>query len=128
MCIVACALQVRSYALSSHEPGGLDDPDFYNNLQSILMQLLTTYTGLVPAVRGGEGRTRRGLLVSAFWLSFLSVAGAVLNFAAAGVYFRDGAMAPLLEFFGNVVQALTVLQLAISLDDTRGDVAVMYEG
>lgn len=128
-CVVACVLQLRAYALAAHEPGALDDADFYNNLQSILMQLLTTYTGLVPVARGSpRRRRRRGLLASAFWLAGLSVAGAALNFAAVGAYFRDGALAPLLGFFGNVVQALLVLQLAISLDDSRGVVALLDEG
>lgn len=85
------------------------------------MQLLTTYTGLVPAIRS---KTLRGL-ISVFWISFLSVAGVVLNFAAVGIYFHDGGMAPLLGFFGNVVQAVTVLQLAVRIDDQGGGAAVM---
>lgn len=110
-CLVACCLQFRSYVLSPHGPGRSNNPDFYNNLQSTLMQLLTTYTGLVPAIRN---RTLRGL-ISVLWVSGLSVAGMVLNFAALGVYFHDEGMAPLLGFFGNVVQTITVLQLAIRI-------------
>lgn len=126
-CVAACAIQLRSYALSPHGPGALGDPDFYANLQSVLMQLLTTYTGLMPALRrhhhhhhaSSTRSTMWWMLASAFWLAFLSVAGAALNFAAAGVYFLDGALAPLLGFFGSAVQAVTVLQLAISLDHSR---------
>lgn len=95
--------------LSPHSPGSVSAPDFSNNLQAVLMQLLTTYTGLVPTVRS---KAVRGL-VSVFWVALLSVAGVVLNLMAVGVYFQNAAMAPLLGFFGNVVQAVIVLQLAI---------------
>lgn len=111
-CIVACCIQLRSYVLSTHAPGEVNSPDFYNNIQSVSMQLLTTYTGLVPTIRS---KSVRGL-VSVFWVSMLSIAGLVLNFVSLGIYFHDDAMAPLLGFFGNVVQAMIVLQLAIRVD------------
>lgn len=111
-CIVACCLQFRAYVLSPHSPGAVDDADFYNSLQSALMQLLTTYTGLVPTVRS---KSVRGL-VAIFWVALLSIASVVLNVLAMGVYFHDDAMAPLLGFFGNVVQAIVVLHLATHVD------------
>lgn len=111
-CIVACCIQLRSYTLSTHTPGEVSDPDFYNNLQSVLMQLLTTYTGLVPTIRS---KSVRGF-VSVFWISLLSIAGLVLDFVSLGLYFHDDAMAPLLGVFGNVAQAMIVLQLAICID------------
>ncbi|KAJ4397090.1 hypothetical protein N0V93_001314 [Gnomoniopsis smithogilvyi] len=111
-CITACCIQFRSYILSTHTPGDINSPDFYNNLQTVSMQLLTTYTGLVPTIRS---KSVRGL-VSVFWVSLLSIAGLVLNFVSLGIYFHDDAMAPLLGFFGNVLQALVVLQLAIRID------------
>lgn len=161
-CLVACTLQLRAYALSPHGPGTLSDPDFYGNLQSVLMQLLTAYTGLAAppsaiadlldvrrqrqrqrqrgpglqqqggdgdggSCRGrgrgrghGRGRPPAAALAAAFWVAFLSVAAVVLNVASAAAYFRDGALAPLLGFFGGVVQAITVLQLAVRVDDARG--------
>lgn len=76
------------------------------------MQLLTTYTGLVPTIRS---KSVRGL-VSVFWVSLLSVAGLVLNFVSLGIFFHDDAMAPLLGFFGNVLQTVVVLQLAIHIE------------
>lgn len=115
VCLIATSLQLRAYALSSTPSkvaGHLSDSDFYNNLQSTLMQSLTTYTGLVPAIRV---RALRGL-ISVLWVSCLSVAGLVLNFAAMGIYFHDAGMAPLLSFFGNVAQAVTVLHLAIRIE------------
>lgn len=113
VCLVATSLQLRAYALSQpHVAGHVDDSDFYNNLQTTLMQSLTTYTGLVPAIRV---RALRGL-ISVLWVALLSVAGLVLNFAAMGIYFHDAGMAPLLGFFGNVAQAITVLHLAIKVE------------
>lgn len=122
VCLIATTLQLRAYALtttstSSSSPtsqaGTLDSSDFYSNLQSTLMQSLTTYTGLVPAIRV---RALRGL-ISVLWVSLLSVTGLVLNFAALGIYFHDAGMAPLLSFFGNVAQAITVLHLAIRIEN-----------
>lgn len=112
VCLIATSFQLRAYALSSSSPGRLGDSDFYNNLQSALMQSLTTYTGLVPAIRV---RALRGL-ISVLWVSLLSVVGLVLNFAAMGIYFQNAGMAPLLSFFGNVAQAVTVLHLAIRIE------------
>lgn len=111
-CIAACCIQFRSYILSPHTPGDINSPDFYNNLQSVAMQLLTTYTGLMPTIRS---KSVRGL-VSVFWVSLLSVAGLVLNFVSLGIFFHDDAMAPLLGFFGNVLQTVVVLQLAIRIE------------
>ncbi|KAF3762588.1 hypothetical protein M406DRAFT_72578 [Cryphonectria parasitica EP155] len=112
-CLICCSLQFRSYTLSPHGPGDLNGSDFFNNLQSVLMQLLTTYTGLVPAVRTPPLSGR----VSIVWISLLSIAGLVLNFAALGTFFHDNALAPLLGFFGNVVQTITVLQLGGTLSN-----------
>lgn len=114
VCLVAASLQLRAYALAApaRAAGHLGDPDFYNNLQATLMQSLTTYTGLVPAIRV---RALRGL-ISVLWVSLLSIAGLVLNFTAMAVYFHDSDMAPLLGFFGNVAQAITVLHLAIKIE------------
>ncbi|CAN8099208.1 unnamed protein product [Discula destructiva] len=111
-CTVACCLQFCSYILSSHSPGATSEPDFYNNLQSVVMQLLTTYTGLVPAIRS---KSVSGF-VSVFWVFLLSVAGVLLALFDVGIYFHDSAMASLLGFFGDVVQAIVVLQLAIHMD------------
>lgn len=94
-CLVASCLQFRTYTLSLHRPGAISDADFYSNLQSVLMQLLTTYTGLVPTVRSSSVQG----FVSVFWVSLLSIAGVVLNLVAAGIFFHDEAMAPLLGFF-----------------------------
>ncbi|KAJ4422786.1 hypothetical protein N0V82_002565 [Gnomoniopsis sp. IMI 355080] len=115
-CITACCIQFRSYILSSHTPGDVNGPDFYNNLQSVSMQLLTTYTGLVPTIRS---KSVRGF-VSVFWVSLLSITSLVLNFVSLGIYFHDHAMAPLLGFFGNVLQAIIVLQLALRVDGEWG--------
>lgn len=122
-CIAACCIQFRSYILSAHNPGDINSPDFYNNLQSVTMQLLTTYTGLVPTIRS---RSVRGL-VSVFWVSLLSITGLVLNFVSLGIFFHDDAMAPLLGFFGNVLQSAVVLQLAICVESGCADSTISIE-
>lgn len=66
-------------------------------------------------------------LVSVFWVSLLSIVGLVLNFVSLGIYFHDDAMAPLLGFFGNVVQAMVVLQLAIRFDSECGTPIMMMD-
>lgn len=138
-CIATTCLQFRAYTLSPHAPGTLNAPDFYNTLQSVLMQLLTTYTGLsasvstfAPAAKRNQNVSKSSLSVlpgvvpsspsspismamtmtiSAFWISFFSVASIVLNLGSLGLYFHDLSLAPLLGFLGTVVQAVTVLQL-----------------
>lgn len=62
-----------------------------------------------------------------FWVSLLSIAGLVLNFVSLGIFFHDDAMAPLLGFFGNVLQATVVLQLAIRIDGGHGISTAMID-
>lgn len=111
--LIACALQAHAYSAATLTAGGAPtDPDFYTGLQSMLMQLLTTYTSIVPAVRS---RALRGA-ASVFWVALLSAAAVLLNVASVAVYVYDTSLSPFLSFFGAVVQAVTVLQLAIRVE------------
>lgn len=49
----------------------------------------------------------------------------MLNLAAIVVFYYDEAMASLLAFFGNVVQATVVLQLEIHIDSQDRNPTVM---
>ncbi|KAJ9142083.1 hypothetical protein NKR23_g7380 [Pleurostoma richardsiae] len=139
--LASCCLQFRAYVVASHLPGSPSDPDFYTAVQSLLMQLLTTYTGLAPTAAAArlavpvvdsevalpDGGTDEdtastkkrsaGRTVSALWVALLCAAAVVLNFTSVAVYVRDAAASPLLGFFGSVVQAITVLQLAARVGD-----------
>ncbi len=110
--LLACALQVQGFMVSQHGPGRIGSPDFFNTLQTLFMQLLTTYTSLIPAIRN---QTLRGFH-SGFWIALLCISCLVLNIASVAVFFSDVALGQLLSFFGTVVQAVTVLQLALRVD------------
>lgn len=110
--LLSCALQISSFFHSSQAGGVIGDSDFLTNLQTFFMQLLTTYTSLVPAIRIHLLRN----FASAFWVSFLCVATFGLNLASVVVYTYRAPLSPLLSFFGAVVQATTVLQLATRIE------------
>ncbi|KAL9102358.1 MAG: hypothetical protein Q9163_002480 [Psora crenata] len=58
--IVACIIQGQAFSISIQLGGksrrGADDPDFYNALQTFLMQTLALYTVLAPALRSNGPR------------------------------------------------------------------------
>lgn len=98
-------------------PGLPSDPDFLTNLQTFFMQVLTTYTSLVPALRAEllvlpDDSSFAAVAAAVFWTALLAVATLTLNVASVALYTYRAPLAPLLSFFGSVVQATAVLQLA----------------
>jgi hypothetical protein len=115
--LVSCSLQIRSFNLDIQSQDLDTEPEFYTNLQTFFMQVLTTYTSLVPAIRTSRAVLRDGdAITSVFWIALLSVAALGLNIASVAVFSYCAALAPLLSFFGTVVQAVAVLQLATRVE------------
>jgi len=113
--IAACSLQFYSFITTQQahgrQHGSVHDADFLTNVQQSLMQLLTLYTSLVPALRTQTLRRRYAL-----WVWALSVSGCMLGIVSAAIYPCFTAMSPLLGMFGNVIQAGLVLQLVLCIE------------
>ena len=75
------------------------------------MQLLTLYTSLIPALRTQALRKRYAL-----WAWILSFSGCILSVVSTAIYPYFTTMSPLLGMFGNVVQAISVLQLVLCIE------------
>lgn len=111
--IVACIIQGQAYSISiqlgGKSRGGVDDPDFYNALQTFLMQTLTLYTVLAPALRSNGPRYE-------FWVWLLAALSLGSGIAGLVVYPFFTMLSPLLACVSSVLQALVTLQLVFSLD------------
>ena len=113
--ITACSLQFYSFITTQQvhgrQYGSIRDADFLTNIQQSLMQLLTLYTSLVPALRTQTLRKRYAL-----WPWVLSFSGGILGVVSTAIYPCFTTMSPLLGMFGNVIQASLVLQLGLCIE------------
>ena len=116
ICIVACIIQGQAFSVSSRAGrnfrGSIDDPDFYNALQTCLMQTLALYTALAPALRSDGPRYE----IWAWLLSALSLGSGI---AALVVYPFLTILSPLLACVSSALQAFVTLQLVFSLNYQR---------
>lgn len=113
--MAACSLQfyafVTTQQVHGRQYGSVHDADFLTNMQQSLMQLLTLYTSLVPALRTQTLRKRYAL-----WAWVLSFSGCILGVVSTAIYPCFTTMSPLLGMFGNVIQAGFVLQLVLCIE------------
>lgn len=120
--IIACIIQGLAFSISIQlgvkSRGAVDDPEFYNALQTFLMQTLTLYTLLAPALRSNGPRYE-------FWAWLLAALSIGSGIGGLAVYPFFTMLSPLLACVSNVLQAFVTLQLAFSLNyrgqDTRMD-------
>ncbi|KFY30175.1 hypothetical protein V493_02095 [Pseudogymnoascus sp. VKM F-4281 (FW-2241)] len=111
--IASCIIQARASFASNRLPGKLkesvvDDPDFYNAIQTFLLQVLALYTALAPALRPSVPRYE----LWAWILTFLSF-GAGLASIIVYPFFK--ALSPLLGCVSGCLQAYVTLALVFSL-------------
>lgn len=116
---IACIIQVQALSISTQlggkSRGGVDDPEFYNALQTFLMQTLALYTVLAPAFRSNGPRYE-------FWAWLLAAFSLGLGIAGLAVYPFFTMLSPLLACVSSVLQALVTLQLVFSLNFRGQDV------
>ena len=112
--ILSCIIQTEAFFVSTQHNGklrgSLNDPEFYNAVQTFLMQTLGLYTVLAPSLRSGGPRY-------GFWtwlLSILSLGSGIANLA---IYPFFTMLSPLLACVSSVLQAFVTLQLVFSLND-----------
>ncbi|MCJ1264353.1 hypothetical protein MMC22_004224 [Lobaria immixta] len=116
--IISCIMQTRGFFVSTQlrgkSRGSVDDPDFYNAVQTFLMQTLALYTVLAPAVRPGGPRYE-------FWTWLLSILSLGSGMTSVVVYPFFTALSPLLACVSSVLQAFVTLQLVFSLNGRGQD-------
>ncbi|KAI9771754.1 MAG: hypothetical protein M1839_002719 [Geoglossum umbratile] len=114
--LIAAMLESRAFSLSVSQkglsPGKISDPDFYATLQNSIMQLLSLYVTVLPALRHQEARRSYR-----WWTWILAVGSFACAAAAAVCYIYAATVAPLIGFLGSALQAFIVLQLIWILDD-----------
>ena len=117
--IIACIIQGQAFSISiqlgAKSRGGVDDPEFYNALQTFLMQTLALYTVLAPAFRSNGPRYE----VWAWLLAALSLGSGTAGIAVYPFYTM---LSQLLACVSNVLQALVTLQLVFSLNCRGQDI------
>lgn len=110
--IISCLLQGRAYSHfdppPSNSKGGVDDPDFYNAMQTFLLQTLALYTALAPAIRSTVPRYD-------FWVWLLSFCSFGLGIASLAVYPFSKTLTLLLACISNCLQAFVTLALIRSI-------------
>lgn len=113
ICIIACIIQGQAFSISiqlgGNSRGRVDDPEFYNALQTFMMQTLALYTVLAPALRSDGPRYE-------FWAWLLSALSLGSGIAALVVYPFFTMLSPLLACVSSALQALVTLQLVFSLN------------
>ncbi|KAI1355891.1 hypothetical protein F5Y01DRAFT_268000 [Xylaria sp. FL0043] len=116
--LASAILSAYSYsvAISSSAPKAQswNSPEFYNTLQSALMQLLSLYVTVLPALRH-----RR--LQSSYhrWSWVLAGLGVVAPLFAIGYFSRGPDLVQLVLFVGSAVQSTIVLQLVWAVDEVE---------
>ena len=117
--IVSCIIQARAFSVSTqlrgNSRGSVDDPDFYNAVQTSLMQTLALYTVLAPALRSGGPRYE-------VWTWLLSILTLGSGIASVAVYPFFTMLSPLLACVSSVLQAFVTLQLVFSLNNRGQDI------
>lgn len=115
---ISCIVQTRAFFVStqlrSELKGSVDDPDFYNAVQTFLMQTLALYTVVAPTLRPGGPRY-------GFWTWLLSILTLGSGIASVAVYRFFTTLSPLLACVSSVLQAFVTLQLVFSLNDKGQD-------
>lgn len=116
ICIIACIIQGQAFSISTQRGGKsrgrIDDPEFYNALQTFLMQTLALYTVLAPALRFDGPRYE-------FWAWLLSALSLGSGIAGLAVYPVFTTLSPLLACISSALQALVTLQLVFSVNYQR---------
>ena len=107
-----------SIQLGRNSRGSAHDPDFYNALQTFLMQTLALYVVLAPALRSDGPRYE-------FWAWLLSALSLGSGIAALVVYPFFTMLSPLLACVSSALQALVTLELVFSLNYQRQDIQMI---
>lgn len=110
----ASILSAYGYRVAIETPKelGWNSPEFCNTAQNALMQLLSLYVTIQPALRH---RTVQRSYSRWSWL--LAGLGAIAPFSAVG-YFRRGCDASqLVLFVGSAIQSAIILQLIWAVDN-----------
>ncbi|KAI1326759.1 hypothetical protein F5Y16DRAFT_222267 [Xylariaceae sp. FL0255] len=105
-------LSAYGFAIASYSEPSYHSADFFNTLQSSLMQLLGLYVTVQPAVR-------HNVVSSSYhrWSWGLSALGAVSPCLAIGTYRINPAISQLVLFLGSALQSVVVLELLWAVDD-----------
>ncbi|KAI0426218.1 hypothetical protein F5Y09DRAFT_319463 [Xylaria sp. FL1042] len=114
--IASAILSAYSYSVSILTPKALswNSPEFYNTAQSALMQLLSLYVTVLPALRHKS-------LQSSYnrWSWVLAGLGVVAPIFAVGYFCRGPDVCQLVLFVGSAMQSTIVLQLVWAVDDVE---------
>ena len=98
-----------STQLHEKSRGSVDDPDFYNAVQTFLMQILALYTVLAPGLRF-DGQQY------GFWAWLLSILSLGSGVASLIVYPFFTMLSPLLSCISSILQAFVTLELIFSIN------------
>lgn len=116
--VTSCLIQAQAFLVSTQLHGKLkgsvDDSDFYNTVQTFLMQTLALYTVLAPALRSAGPRYE-------IWTWLLSILSLGSGIASLAVYPFFTMLSPLLACASSALQAFVTLQLIFSLNDGSQD-------
>ncbi|KAI0411975.1 hypothetical protein F5X98DRAFT_356138 [Xylaria grammica] len=114
--IASAILSAYGYSVAIRTPKdlGWDSPEFYNALQSALMQLLGLYVTIQPALR--HRNLQRSYSHWSWWLAGL---GAIAPILAIGYFRRGPDASQLVLFVGSAIQSTIILQLIWAVDNLQ---------
>ncbi|KAI1421914.1 hypothetical protein F5Y12DRAFT_765334 [Xylaria sp. FL1777] len=115
--IASAVLSAYGYSVAITTPKALswNSPEFYNTVQSALMQLLSLYVTILPALRHRNVHSSYNQ-----WSWLLAGLGVVAPFLAIGYFPRGPDASQLVLFAGSAIQSTIILQLIWAVDDIEG--------
>ncbi|KAI0407603.1 hypothetical protein F4802DRAFT_552634 [Xylaria palmicola] len=109
--IVSGIIQAYGYSIETSNEAMGQSAEFFNTLQSALMQLLSLYVTMLPAVRHRSVQSSYQK-----WSWVLAGLGFTSPFLAIGVSPNNPAVGQLVLFLGSAVQSTIILQLIWAMD------------
>lgn len=119
--VAATFLQTRAFDTSLRanglSKGETTHPDFFNNLQTVLMQLLGLYTTMIPALK-------HPIIRYPWWIWCFAAGSFVCSVSSVGIFFWFAALSPLIAFVGACLQAFITLQLVWLINENEKKVQI----
>ncbi|KAI0115687.1 hypothetical protein GGR51DRAFT_503767 [Nemania sp. FL0031] len=114
--IASAILSAYGYSVAIGAPKelGWSSPEFYNTAQGALMQLLSLYVTILPALRHKNLKSSYNR-----WSRLLASLGVIAPFLAIGYFRRGPDASQLVLFVGSAIQSTIILQLIWGVDDIQ---------
>ncbi|KAI1147899.1 hypothetical protein F4825DRAFT_125379 [Nemania diffusa] len=111
--IASAILSAYGYSVAVETPKdlGWSSPEFYNTVQGALMQLLSLYVTILPALRHRNVQSSYNR-----WSWLLAGVGVIAPFLAIGYFRRGPDASQLVLFVGSAIQSTIILQLIWAVD------------